>query len=174
MKLASHNSMTYLKPKKWYMYPFRFIAKCQSKTIEEQYGYGVRFFDIRIAFDENDEPEFRHGLVSFKSDFWKVFKYLNTKDDVIVKVLAEKDHPYYLTTCAYLERKYPNIKFCGGHRKEDWKKMYTFKNEPQYTLEESYSSMPSNPKWYSIWPWLYSKLCRKKYTDKDYLMIDFV
>ena len=29
MKKGSHNTMTYLKPSKWYLYPFIFIAKCQ-------------------------------------------------------------------------------------------------------------------------------------------------
>ena len=42
-KIGSHNSMTYLPPKKWYMYPFKFVAKCQSSTIEEQYEkYSIR------------------------------------------------------------------------------------------------------------------------------------
>lgn len=52
MKLASHNSMTYLPIKKWWLKPFRFIAQCQNKTIEEQYQAGVRMFDIRIAFNK--------------------------------------------------------------------------------------------------------------------------
>lgn len=174
MKLASHNTMSYLKPKKWYMYPFRFIGKCQSKTIEEQYESGARWFDIRIAFDEKDNPEFRHGLIAYKGDFWKVFDYLNSKDDIIVRVLSEKEHKYFPTMCEYLERTYKNIKFCGGRSRSDWRAIYVFKNIPIYTLEENYSSMPSNPKWYGIWPWLYAKLHKKKYTDKDYLMLDFI
>lgn len=174
MKLASHNTMSYLKPKHWYLYPFRFIAKCQNKTIKEQYKSGVRWFDIRVSFDKNNNPEFRHGLMIFKGDFFKIFDYLNTKDDVIVRILLEKNSPLYFYLCEHLERKYINIKFCGGKRKSDWKQIYEFKNEVKYTLEENYASMPSNPKWYSLWPWLYSKLYKKRETDKDYLMIDFI
>nr|DAH01868.1 MAG TPA: hypothetical protein [Crassvirales sp.] len=34
MKLGTHNSMSYLKPKRWWMRPFHFIAKCQSRHID--------------------------------------------------------------------------------------------------------------------------------------------
>lgn len=174
MKLASHNTMTYLKPKKWYMNLFRFIGKCQSKAIEEQYESGVRWFDLRISFDKKCEPEFRHGLIAYKGNVFDVLDYLNTKDDVMVRILLEKDNPLYYNFCEYIELNYPNLKFCGGYRKSDWKPVYIFKKNPIYTMEENYSSMPSNPKWYSIWPWLYSKLHKKNYTDKDYLLIDFI
>ena len=47
MKLASHNTLSYLSPRKFYLKPFKFIARCQSKTIEEQYSnYDIRFFDF--------------------------------------------------------------------------------------------------------------------------------
>lgn len=174
MKLASHNTMTYLKPKKWYMYPFRFIAKCQSKTVDKQYESGARWFDLRISFDKRCDPEFRHGLITYKENVFKILEYLNSKDDVIVRILLEKDHPLYYRFCEAIESMYTNIIFCGGHRKSDWKLIYKFKNTPIYTIEENYSSMPSNPKWYGIWPWLYSKLKKKKDTDKDYLLIDFI
>jgi hypothetical protein len=29
MKIASHNSFTYLRPRRWYMRPFAFMARCQ-------------------------------------------------------------------------------------------------------------------------------------------------
>ena len=48
MKLASHNSLSYIKPKKWWEKLINFTSKCQSYDIETQYEYGVRLFDIRI------------------------------------------------------------------------------------------------------------------------------
>ena len=35
MKLGTHNSMSYLPLKKWYMYPFRFMAKCQKLSVDK-------------------------------------------------------------------------------------------------------------------------------------------
>ena len=51
MILASHNSLTYYKPQ-WYLRPLAWIGRCQSKTIQEQYELGVRYFDIRIKYDD--------------------------------------------------------------------------------------------------------------------------
>lgn len=45
--LGSHNSLSYLPIKGWrkILKPW---VKCQSKTIEEQYNSGVRYFDLRV------------------------------------------------------------------------------------------------------------------------------
>lgn len=173
MTLASHNTMTYLKPDKWYMNLFRFIDKCQSKDIVEQYESGVRLFDIRIGF-KNGNPVFKHGLATYKRNVEEVFEYLNTKD-VIVRIIGEDEHPFLYDYCKHLEETYKNIKFYGGNRKSDWtKKIYNFKYVPDFTIEENYSSMYPNPRWYGIWPWLYSKLHKKIESGSDYLMIDFI
>lgn len=160
------------------MYPFRFFAKCQSRDIASQYIVGARWFDIRIAFDKEGNPEFRHGMMAYKGDVYQVldfFNYLNDKT-MVVRILLEKDSDKFTDFCSYIEQAYPNIRFAGGHRKSDWKQVYCFKNAPSYSIEENYSSMPSNPKWYGIWPWLYAKLRNKKVktTDKDFLLLDFV
>ena len=58
---GSHNSWTYLKPKKWWMYLIRWAAKCQSKNIIEQYNAGVRCFDLRLKCKENGDMCIAHG-----------------------------------------------------------------------------------------------------------------
>lgn len=185
MKLASHNSMTYLPPKKWYLYPFRFIARCQSKSIVEQYEhYNIRMFDLRIAFDKDGDPEFRHGLIAYKGDVYKTLQYLNSKKDVSVRILLEKGNKLHevLFTLALADwqREYPNIKFFGGVKKKTWEPIILLPEGPTY--EDKYSSCNTNYTTGSIWddwfPWLYAKFNNKKNikkgTDKEYLMIDFV
>ena len=159
-KIGSHNSMTYLPPKKWYMYPFKFVAKCQSSTIEEQYEkYSIRMFDIRISFDkETGKPEFRHGLISYKGNVDKVFEYLNSKGKVYVRLILEE----------YKEDK--------TRIQEE----YHFKYNPRY--EDKYSSNNKNGTTGTImddwFPWLYARFNNKKNikkgTDKPWLLIDFV
>lgn len=90
MVLGTHNSMTYLPLKKWYMYPFRFMSKCQSKNIDEQYKSGARIFDLRISFTKRGEVEFRHGMTSYKGNVLKTLSYLNSlKDDIKIRLMLE-------------------------------------------------------------------------------------
>lgn len=187
MKLASHNSMTYLPPKKWWLYPFRFIARCQSKSIQEQYErYNVRMFDLRISFNKLI-PEFRHGMMAYKGDVEEVLMYLNAMGDTYVRLIYEtsgtdeKGSILFREYCKLWNKKYKGIKFFCGRRKSDWKELYHFKYNPTY--ENKYSSMNTKEgttgtvldDWF---PLLYAKFNNRKNlergTDKEFLMIDFV
>jgi len=47
MNKASHNTMTYLPVRQWWLRPFAFMARCQSKDIKDQCRI-TGFFDIRV------------------------------------------------------------------------------------------------------------------------------
>lgn len=188
-KLGSHNSMTYLPPKKWYLYPFRFMARCQSKTIEEQYELGIRMFDIRIAFDKKGRPEFRHGLIAYKGEVEPIFKFLNERKDTHVRLLLEEyrddktsiQEVLFALACNVWKVQYPHIKFFGGRRKRDWSKIVDFDYEPEYDNKYSSCNTPDGKTGTvldDLWPWLYAKLHNKKSiekgTDKPWLLLDFV
>lgn len=180
MKLASHDSMTYLKPKKWYMYPFRFMARCQSKTIKEQYeDYGIRYFDLRVRYNEEASPEFAHGIMVYKGDVKEILEYLNSKgEEVWIRFILEVDggEEWFIMDCKNFEEQYPNLRFHCGRRKSDWKVIYKFKNE-EPSLDQKISSMTWKI-WDDWFPYLYAKHMNHKNieqgTDKDYLMIDFL
>ena len=115
-KVGSHDTMTYLEPKKWWLKPFKFIAKCQSKTIEEQYNdYGIRLFDLRISYDpKTNELEFRHGAMAFKGDVLKTLEWLNSRDEkVYVRLILENttrkayDELIFPYDCMKFEKNYP-------------------------------------------------------------------
>lgn len=187
-KLGSHNSMTYLPPKKWYLYPFRFMAKCQSKTIEEQYNLGIRMFDLRIHFDKKNQPEFRHGAIAYKGDVISVLKFLNNKKDTRVRIILEdyRNNGNYLQECLFSlavttwALEFKNIKFFGGNRKSDWMEIVHFKYNP--SIEDKYSSNNTNYTTGTVlddwFPWLYAKFNNRKNiekgTDKLYMLIDFI
>lgn len=180
MKLGTHNSMTYLKPKKWYMYPFKFMAKCQSMTIEEQYKYGVRYFDLRIYFD-NGTPKFKHGLITYEGDVSEVLSYLNKcKERVYVRLWLEcsKRDSYQETmfkyTCSIFENIFSKIRFYGG-RSKAVDGLYEFKNSTPEVVE-IYASKQL-PYIDDLWPWLYAKLHNKEAKERFYsdtLILDFV
>lgn len=185
MKLGTHNSMTYLKPKKWYMYPFRFIAKCQKVDIKKQYELGARMFDIRIHYDKNGNPEFRHGFMAFKGDVEGVFKYLNNKKAkcyirLVLEVIKEKgikeQEAFFIRDCKRWESTYSKLNFFCGCRKLDWKKVYSFSTpEPKINQLVSSTTWKKLDDWY---PWLYAVLMNKKnlanYNSTDWLLIDFI
>lgn len=182
MELGTHNSMTYLKPKKWYLYPFQFIARCQNLTIQEQYNKGIRTFDIRISYDKNNIAEFRHGLISYKGNVYSILEWLNSQRDPIkVRILLEELKESSLKETLFIKdlhewiTLFPNISFYEGRRKFDWKQLITL---PSLETVQLISSMQGN-KIDDLWPWLYAKLHNKKnvkqYFDCDKLvLLDFI
>lgn len=177
---GSHNSMTFLPPKHWWGYLGLWIARCQNKTLEEQFNAGARVFDFRIHYGYGDW-EFAHGLVNFKSDisFWKYLGILKTlaranNETIYIRLILEKyesdeDCDCFIRYCKALEREeYSNLKFFGGNRKGDWKKLYTFKdNIPDALNNQFVSSMMPDARWYEkICPYLYAKRMNKENKGK--------
>lgn len=88
--LGSHNSFSYLTPTKWWMKLFTPWAKCQNKTITEQYNAGVRYFDVRIAFNKNGSVRLVHNRVEYpSSELFETLKTLNNKPDVYLRILLD-------------------------------------------------------------------------------------
>lgn len=185
--LASHNSWTFAKPKKWWMRLIAFTARCQKLNIQEQYKLGVRFFDLRLRDDK-----VCHGLIEYGINYFEDLFWLNGKGDVHIRILFESYKPncgndyQFISTVRILENVYPDIKFYGGNRKYDWEKIYDL---PDPELIDKYSSTTTlfpklKSKFWKIcddwWPWLYSYITRKdrkkweeEYKDK-WLMLDFI
>ena len=190
MELGSHNTMSYLKPLKWWMWVGRFMAKCQKISYSEQYEAGVRYFDLRISFPKHKDgvygtPVFSHGLMDFKGVTpSEVLEFLNSKDDVYCRIILEKgDETAEELFRIYINKwlkKYPNLKIWLMVEKSQWKTLV----EPNVTLHtdmlDKYASnngtYPQYEKWPSIfksktwsglliddlWPWIYAKIHNKK------------
>lgn len=202
MNIGTHNSLTYLTPKKWWQKLIRFTAKCQAVDYKKQYELGARVFDVRLWYDDDLKMEVRHGRISYKigyTVFFNMLDFLEEKGDCYVRILCEEDsfakndpividkEKCFIEDCRYIESMYDNIKFFGGNRKYDWKVLYNFKNKDVPTLVDRYSSttslFKSDKKWLAILddlcPILYAKLKNKtlikEHDDKDgYLFIDFI
>lgn len=187
MILGSHNSWSYLTPKKWWMKPFAFTAKCQDEDIYSQnFSYGVTCFDLRVRFNKKGELILAHGFMEYKysKDFlMQDLAFLNSRRNVCVRILHEvrnkeqySNSPTskFIEFCKELEEKFPDIKFWCGRNLYNWEVDYEFSYNP--SCEELYSSVCS-PKLIDDWyPRLYAKRNNKKIksTDKDILLVDFV
>lgn len=198
--IGSHNSMSYLPVRQWYLKPFSWMARCQSKTLSEQfYTYGVRLFDIRIRFDKDGEIVYAHGPIEFSGKTMVFYLYdLDTwandsNETVYCRIILESNGPMkdqarqealFVNECKCLQDFYSHITFFGGNRKYDWKEIYHFNTN--IDLVDKYSSTTnifggSKDSWIAklddLWPWLYAKLNNKKNKAKyanDNLLIDFV
>ena len=141
------------------------MARCQSKTLSEQYRYyEVRLFDFRVRFDKNGDLVFAHGPIEFKGDPRDYLDELNKlagmldaihcndgvvilSPSVYVRLILESNKPmkdqklqeeHFRYFCEDIQKEYPNITFFGGNRKYDWKEIYHFDTDVQ--LKDLYSS----------------------------------
>lgn len=187
--IASHDTMSYEKPKAWYLKPFHFVAKCQSLSIFDQYEqYGIRLFDLRIRWNKKDNKwVFSHGCMVFDTpDVEDILSWLNDRGSCMVRLVLEYNSPTknideisdrFCTFCDEVIKNFPNIQFFEFRRKYDWKKLYTYLDEPNPDLFQATSSMTGKiiDDW---WPWLYAWLFNKDVlnqgTTHEYLLMDFI
>lgn len=192
--IGTHNSLTYLPVKHWWMKPFNFIAKCQNKDILQQLSNGVQIFDFRFRVSRKNPLEFifAHGSMVYQlsiSEFFGILDALNCNTGPIyVRIMyepafldkyrdtTEQENSFHIL-CRIIQNMYKNITFFGGRRKYDWKLLYDFKTE-ELEFRDAYSSVEC--KWLSWFPQLYAKYINKKINLDEYcnsdksILIDFV
>ena len=93
--LGSHNSLSYLHVKKWWQKLATPWARCQRKTLKEQFDSGVRLFDIRLRFDKDGKAIFCHNMIEFdisESEFEKELAALCSRSEVFVRFVLDIRH----------------------------------------------------------------------------------
>lgn len=65
--IGTHNSMTYLPLKNWWLKPLNWIAKCQSKDLIDQLNCGAKMVDMRVYLNEDGHWAFKHGLIKYNA-----------------------------------------------------------------------------------------------------------
>lgn len=194
--LGSHNSLTYLPCRKWWMYLINWATKCQSKTLSEQFHDGVRYFDIRLKWDNRKETWIiAHGLIEYKGNIRRVLETLDSlaefynkklyvrfmleynkrPDDEAIKIIKLRNF------VRYARGEYSNIRYHLIETKWDEKVIEIYSNN--ITLIHSYSSVLGCKRFFCI-PYWYAKFHNKEnrktfknsLEDKDdkVLMLDFV
>lgn len=87
--IGSHNTMSYLPAVHWWQRWMKRWYCCQSKTIQEQYVSGVRYFDIRLRKVGN-EWHFVHNNIDFGPEDTEVYEWMNSqKDSCIVRFMLD-------------------------------------------------------------------------------------
>ena len=196
--LGSHNSLTYLPCRKWWMYLINWAAKCQSKTLNEQFHNGAKYFDFRVRFKDG-KPVIAHGLIEYKGNIDYMVANLNYfveyfKETIYLRFVLEynkipEDFASQIASLVNLVRyyrgKYPNITYTYVMSKWNEQKVATYysKDTDTPTLIHKYSSVLKEKRFLWI-PYWYAKLHNKKNRkafkhvledeDSKVLMLDFV
>ena len=200
MKLTTHNTMSYQKPKQLWAKIIPFVARCQSVDYIKQYELGAIGFDLRLFWDKKGNLEFRHGIVSYPADnIWEVLDFIRDHN-LYVRILFElrsynKKHiknidelkDKFREFCKEIEDKYPTVKFYGGCATCDWEQLYVFKNDehiPEIGLYSSNTSLFKSSNNFlriidDLCPWIYAKLMNRKNIEKykdseQYISVDFI
>lgn len=126
IKIATHNSATGEKSASfldWLLLPF---ARCQNKTIKEQYEAGCRYFDIRYKWNnKKDCFVCGHGLWTSDRTLTSVLEQINDFGDCYVLLSCETGSPLCKDAILKIIEKYPKIKFTSFNKKKPvWKQYY--------------------------------------------------
>jgi hypothetical protein len=177
MILATHNSLSYLKPQ-WWLRPFAWVGRCQSLTIEQQLEYGVRYFDIRVKLDTY-KIRSGHGLLTYDVDVFYMVQKIAQFDNCVIRLTLENKKANYIQIdlfkklCESFQGAHTNITFVGGYQKGTWEHLYYFGN--YIPVLERYWTYQKGRRF--PFPKLYAWLNNKRYkaigTD-GYLMLDYV
>lgn len=142
-KLSSHNSATGEKPSNIWAKLFSCIAKCQTKTLIDQYNAGVTLFDIRVKYNKVGVLYCKHGLAKYDKTLWDVCKEINNlnkqhRDKPVLMVTyegkrnTEEENDFFQDVYSTFSV-YPHIYL--GHvsvKKPEWRIIYNSPNQPAY------------------------------------------
>lgn len=197
MKLASHNTFTFLTPRTWWMRLLAFTARCQRVNFATQLDRGAQMFDIRVRFKGSGVPILCHGLIEYQeylpvTDSLLYLNYCCKRDDIhyYCRIVLETKHPddfqlqNFRALCKAYQDTFQDIVFFGGNDRSDWScqhPVYDF-GTPMPDIDEKHASttalFPRFPKLDDLWPWLYARLFNHRNiqagTTHEWLMIDFV
>lgn len=187
--VASHNSWSYMPERKKWMRLVRPIARCQDKTIAQQYYDNVRYFDLRLRWDEKEEDfVLAHGIVTYIGRYYYDLLWLDEQayknaEKICIRVLLEDsgkanrmiDDKFH-KKCRDLQKRFSFLTFTGGSpvRKRWGKVIYDFKSDAP-DVKEYHVSVSG--KWWQFIPYLWAKRNNHKALEnaRSYLtMLDFV
>ena len=166
--IGSHNTMSFLKPKHWYLKPINWMfAKCQNR-----FNAGLGCIDFRVYWNSKKESwEFAHGLISYYTEYniSEIIESLIQGGTKYIRIILERDggEKNFIKLCSTLEKVYSKIIFLGGYRKSDWKHLYNFGND-NLPIHQWVGSMAKDARWYEkLIPRLYASRMNRKNMEEN-------
>ena len=176
-RIGTHNSATGELPQgllSWLGTPF---ARCQSKTIREQYEAGCRFYDLRVRA-YGDDWYLCHGLWRSRRTLLGVLVQLSRypeRCNVILTYEGSKndtDFGRFVEMTDGIERAFRHINF-----------VYTAVKRPKWEIlrEIDKGNFPRQGfmpiiGWRCLlpFPWLWAQFCQKNRDTNKWVLVDFL
>lgn len=183
-KLSSHNSATGEKPYNIWAKLFSCVAKCQNKSIFEQYVQGVNLFDIRVRYNKKGILRCCHGLAVYDitlRDICMLFAHKAERPMIMVTYegeLSRESEGMFIDDVKQIVTLYPYVNL--GYisvKKPEWHTIFAPFDQPSYvsnyTKIVGWKALLPFPR---LWQWINCKKIkrtREEYPNKI-LMEDFV
>lgn len=175
MKIGTHDSVTGEKGYGVLSFLGTPFSKTQSKTIDEQYKAGCRYFDIRVKKNKRGWV-CAHGLWQSKRLAEDILEQINSYRDCYIQLVYEgKGNDEYEAKAKEWINKYNNIGFKGVYVKYPaWRciKVGEYVEAKNGFIELDFRS------WHTLIPipWLWKKIYFDKpiFNDEYYTMVDFL
>jgi len=127
--IASHNSLTFLKPKYKIFNIFTWRFRRQNVDIYEQYKYNIKGYDFRVCIDKNNKPVITYGIIKFNGDIKNYLSFLNQKSSnknrIYIQLVNENefynsDKNKFETFALSCVKKYKNLTFNVVKSSKKW------------------------------------------------------
>ena len=155
------------------------FAKCQRKTIREQYEAGARVFDLRVRFVEG-RWKLAHGLWVSEVDFLDVLDLLDILGGCYVILtyegrLDEWWTEWFIRKAKEMKEAYTNIKWMEVNVKKGENGKWACLIPAEHRLRTIQGFVPLDFSSHTLLPlpWLWWKLCRKK-VEGECVLVDFL
>lgn len=177
IELGTHNSITGYKGKGILSKLLTPFARCQTKSVNEQFNCGVRYFDIRIKYYKN-KFVLCHGLwiadVSINCIF-DTLNYLGRKSPIYVDITLETDNgkDKFFDYVVKLKNSFNYINIARvNYKKPNWEciHIYNIINTVNRFITLDKSSWHT----YIPIPWLWNKIYKFENIDNTINIKDFV
>lgn len=184
-KIATHNSATGEKGKgllSWFLTPF---ARCQGRTIRQQYDAGCRYFDIRVRPDRGGVWRCTHGPWKSRRIIREVLAELETlhlpqasRDDVWVVITYEGEYArpeeFKNQVFSWMSQCAPHVNLAAvSMKKPTWTALYNHPNAPASRhgfIELDFSTWHT---WFPV-PWFWSLFRKKEFDETVFTFVDFL
>lgn len=177
-KIGTHNSATGEKGRGWLSWLVTPFAKCQSKTIREQYNAGCRMFDIRVRWVDGC---FRcaHGLWTSERGAYGILDEIDRLGDCIVILtyeggLSDHEQADFVECAKLMKATFPNITWREVCVKKGWKCIM-----PSETKEKNTKDFATKDKNWMFCllpiPWLWKLFSGvPRFDEQTYRLVDFL
>lgn len=177
-KVGTHNSATGEKGKGWLSWLVTPFAKCQSKSIREQYYAGCRMFDIRVKWVDG---YFRcaHVLWTSKRFAYDILDEIDKLGNSIVILtyegsLDDNQEKDFIESVMLMKDTFHNIIWREVCIKKGWKCIIPSETKEKNTKDFATIDKSRIFALFPI-PWVWKVLGKKhKFNENTYSLVDFL